>query len=285
MAEPTIHVGRSYQRYEGRIDEDATVAFALATNDPNEICRQGRAVPPLYTVSLILPAYMEAQQKAADPGAIRNVRGGMAGGHDVHIINPLRAGMEVSWQATTYNARQTAKGAVVTQRIVVSDREGAPLVEHFWWSFLIGGEIDEDVGPDLADHRFPAGVRERIVATHTIEVARDQGFRFAGVSGDHNPHSMDDEAARREGFPGKILQGMCTFAMCGGAIVKVGAGGDPNRLRRLAGRFSAPVFPGRPIVVHAYDASEGEQGRRILAFEATQDARTVLEHGRAELSA
>src|SRR5689334_818832 len=83
---PILHVGRSYDVYEGRVDADAAKAFALATNDPNEVYTSGQAIPALFTVTLILPAYAEAQRLSADPGAIREVRGGLAAGHDVYLI-------------------------------------------------------------------------------------------------------------------------------------------------------------------------------------------------------
>jgi acyl dehydratase len=280
---PTVHIGRSYDRHEGRIDEDAAKAFALATNDPNDVYSAGQAVPPTFTVSLILGAYSEAQRLSADPGAIREVRGGVAAGHDVYLVNPVRPGTAVQWQATTFSARQTSAGVVVTEQVSVRDLQGTLLVEHFWSSLRIGGIIDADLGPAAADHIFPDAARQRSIGSHTYDVTGDQAFRYAGVSNDHNPHSMDDEAARREGLPGKIIQGMCTFAMCGGAVVRIGAHGDPGLLRRLAGRFSSPVFPYHPLVVDIYDAGRTEDGGRALAFEATQRGATVLKHGRAEL--
>ena len=94
---------------------------------------------------------------------------------------------------------------------------------------------------------------------------------------------IDDEAARRAGFPSKFLQGLCTFAMCSGAVVKVGADGDPDRLRRLACRFSSPVFPRNNLTVDVYDAGETADGGRALAFEASSAGATVIKHGRAEL--
>jgi acyl dehydratase len=280
---PTVHVGRSYDVYRGRVDADAAIAFALATNDPNDVYISGQAVPPLFTVSLILPAYSEAQRLSADPGAIRQVRGGLAAGHDVYLLHPLRPGMAVEWRATTYSARQTSAGVVVTERVAVSDLEGTLLVEHFWSSLRIGGIIAGDAGPPAGDHLFPDGARDRLIGTYTVDVAADQSFRYAGVSNDHNAHSLDDEAARREGLPGKIVQGMCTLSICGGGIVKIGADGDPRLLRRLAGRFSSPVFPRHPLVVEIFDAGATPDGGRALAFEATQRGTTVIKHGRAEL--
>ena len=53
MTKPTVHVGESYDRHEGRIDRDAAMAFALATNEPNEAYVSGQSVPPLFTVILL----------------------------------------------------------------------------------------------------------------------------------------------------------------------------------------------------------------------------------------
>jgi hypothetical protein len=72
--------------------------------------------------------------------------------------------------------------------------------------------------------------------------------------------------------------------MCSGAVVKVGADGDPTRLRRLACRFSSPVFPREELTVDVYDAGETAGGGRALAFEASSAGAMVIKHGRAELS-
>ncbi len=283
MTRPTIHLGETYTRYEGRIDADAAVAYALATNDPNDVHIRDDAVPPLFTVSLIQPAFLEASRRSADPGAIKGARGGVHAEHELRFWNPVRPGMAVQWQASTHSARQTPAGAIVTLRFLVSDLEGTPLVEHLWSSIHVGGVIEGDLGSPPADHTFPDAARQRLLGTHAVDVTRDQPFRYAGVSGDHVAHSMDDEAARREGYPRKILQGLCTLAMCSGAVVKVGMGGDPAPLRRLAARFSAPVFPGQQLAVSVYDAGRTDDGARALAFEAVSNGVTVVRHGRAEL--
>jgi acyl dehydratase len=182
-----------------------------------------------------------------------------------------------------YAAHQTSAGVLVTTRIAVCDRQGEPLAAHFWSSLYLGGIIDAEVGPDIPDHMFPAAARQHPVGRHVFEVAPDQGFRFAGASGDRVAHSIDDEAARQEGFPGKIVQGLCTLSMCSGAVVLLGADGDPDRVRRFAGRFSAPVFPRQELVVEVFDAGVADDGGRILAFEATAAGAMVVKHGRAEL--
>jgi acyl dehydratase len=190
--------------------------------------------------------------------------------------------MAVQWGVSAYAMRQTRGGVLVTQRTVVEDPAGEPLVEHLWSNLHLGATIDADVGAGKADHSFPEAARANPVGQARIPVDRDQTFRYAGVSSDHIAHAMDDEAARQEGYSGKILQGLCTFAMCSGAVVNIGAGGDPRRLRRLAGRFSAPAYPRSDLVVDLYDAAGTADGGRVVVFEASQDDTIVIKHGRAE---
>ena len=160
-----------------------------------------------------------------------------------------------------------------------------PLVEHLWTDFLMGGTLRGDHEDSaVPDHTFPESARGRPLASRIVPVDRDQAFRYAGVSNDHAPHAMDDEVARAQGHPGKILQGMCTFGLCCGAVVDAGAGGEPGRLRRVAGRFSAPAFPNRDLDVRLYDAGLTPDGARSLAFEAFQDGVAVIRHGRAEIT-
>jgi acyl dehydratase len=272
----------STEFYEGRVDGDAAVAFALATNDRNDRYLRGEAVPPLFTVALILPANWEAQRMAVGLDSIRGARGSVHGEQDVFYWGAVKPGMPLRWQARTSGARQTRGGVAVTQSILITDADGAPLVEHLWSNFHIGATIDADFGDAGVDHTFPEEARTRLLGSRTVTVDRDQAFRYAGASGDRVGHSIDDDVARSEGYPSKILQGMCTFGLCSGAVVDVGAAGDTSRLRRLAARFSAPTFPGRDLVVRVYDAGPTAEGSQALAFEAIQDGVTVIKHGRAE---
>lgn len=269
--------------YHGRVDVDAAAAFALATNDANPRYLNGDAVPPMFTAALVLPSLWASEQHSGDGDRVEGDRGSVHGEQDTFFRGDVRPGTALRWRASTYSARQTKGGALVTKRILVTDDEGAPLVEHFWSNFHIGGSIAAERGPDRPDHTFPEEARARRHGSRTIVVVRDQAYRYAGVSGDRAGHALDDEIARSEGYPSKILQGMCTFSLCSAAMVDLGAGGDVSRLRRLAGRFSAPAFPSKDLVVTAYDAGTTTDGLVALAFEAVQDGVTVIKHGRAEL--
>ncbi len=265
----------------GRVDADAVIAYATATNDPNPLYLEGRAVPPLFTVSLLLTAHLEAGFGARPhvEGATKIVHGE----HDTRILGPLLPDTRVQWRSALHNAYNTTGGVIETTRTVVYAPDGAPLVEHMWSNFSVNGRVTEDMGPPNPDHTFPDAARARMMGSRTVSVDRDQGFRYAGVSGDRVGHAIDDEIARSEGYPGKILQGLCTFGLCGGALTHLAAAGDPRRIRRLACRFAKPTFPGRDIEIRLYQIGRVEGGRRAFAFEAHQDERTVVKHGRVEV--
>lgn len=284
MTTSKINIGLPMEPRHGRIDPDAAMAYALATNDPNPVCVEGRAVPLLYTVSLVLPAMIQSMQSGVEPGAIDNVRGGVHGSHDVYFHHPLAPGAELSWTSETSGAEQTPAGVQVPQKIVVSDAAG-PAVTHYWTTLYIGGKIDPPVqGERLADHLLPDEAKERPMGTYTTSAAGDQTFRYAGASTDHTVIHIDDVAAQRAGFPSKFLQGLCTFAMCSGGVVQLLAGGDPDRVRRLAGRFSSPMFPRNELVLECFDIGPGADGVHLYGFEATSAGKTVVKHGRAEIA-
>jgi hypothetical protein len=168
----------------------------------------------------------------------------------------------------------------------ITDTHNNPIAEHSWDNIFVKGRL---VHPDLArlapvDHGFPEFTAGNLLWTQVIPVSFDQGFRYAGVSGDHVAHAIDDEAARREGLPGKIVQGLCTYAMCTGAVVRNAADDDPGRLRRITARLSAPLRPGTDLTVNCFDAGRTDDGYRCVAFEAEAGGVTVLKHGRAAIS-
>jgi acyl dehydratase len=168
-------------------------------------------------------------------------------------------------------------------RVEITTSDGAPLVEHLWSSFYVQGKVAAPFGPDLPDHHLTEEARARPLGRKTLFVDRDQAFRYAGVSGDRVGHAIDDEIAQQQGFPGKILQGMCTLSLCSGALVDMTAAGEPARLRRLACRFARPTRPNKELHVDIYDAGRSRDGGQAYAFEATQNGATVIKHGAVEV--
>jgi acyl dehydratase len=99
------------------------------------------------------------------------------------------------------------------------------------------------------------------------------------LSGDPNPLHVDPAVAKAAGFSRPILHGLATFGIAGHAILKCLCGYDPVRLVAIAGRFSAPVFPGETI------RTEMWRDGTVASFRARVVERDViaLNNGRAEI--
>jgi acyl dehydratase len=70
--------------------------------------------------------------------------------------------------------------------------------------------------------------------------------------GDLNPLHIDPATAQEAGFARPIAHGLFTFAVAFRGVVAALAGGDPARVQRLSGRFSAPVYPGEALALEAW---------------------------------
>jgi acyl dehydratase len=77
-------------------------------------------------------------------------------------------------------------------------------------------------------------------------VTREDVRDYADVSGDRNPLHLDDEVARRAGFPGIIAHGMFTLGHLASCLVAWA--GDPAAVIRLRAAFRSPVAMGDTIV-------------------------------------
>lgn len=101
------------------------------------------------------------------------------------------------------------------------------------------------------------------------------------LSGDYNPIHADPALAAKAGFERPILHGLCTLGVATRAVLRAHCDDDPSRLRSLALRFSAPVYPGETLVTEFW--REGS----IVSFRSKVAERNVLvlNNGRAEIAA
>ena len=82
-------------------------------------------------------------------------------------------------------------------------------------------------------------------------------MRYAAASGDDFAIHLDDEFAQKVGLPGRIVHGLCTMAFAGRAVLEAAGVDDPHAVKRLAVRFSAPLFPGESVTTRVWRADGG----------------------------
>ena len=101
------------------------------------------------------------------------------------------------------------------------------------------------------------------------------------LSGDPNPLHASPSVARAAGFDRPILHGLCSWGVAGHAILRTWCDYEPARIRSMALRFSAPVYPGETIRTEMWRDGDVVSFRaRVLERDAL-----VLNNGRAEIAA
>jgi acyl dehydratase len=136
----------------------------------------------------------------------------------------------------------------------------------------IGGPARAQPQPHPIPDRAPDG-------SCTLPTVPQQALIYR-LSGDWNPLHAEPAAAQKVGFPSPILHGLATFGVATHALLRDLCGYDPARLRSIAGRFTAPVFPGERFVTDYWmDGAE-------VSFRTRVDGRDVIaiNNGRAEIS-
>ena len=280
MALPLDKLGTAFEERRAVIDGERMKAYAAATNDDNPAYSSAKFAPPVFGV---VPTW-EAMGLAAAIVPSEALMMIVHGEQDMHFHQPLVPGLEIATRAEPYSIRVVKSGTRYTIKVVSTTTDGQPVLEQYVTMFIRGMTDGESGGPDKPDHTFPRESRSAPLGEHSVHVDDDQTFRYRDASGDTMPIHVDDAFAKSVGLPGIIAHGLCTMAMTSQAVVKLGADGDPSRVRRLAVRFAGNVFPGDDVITTVYDAGAAD-GRRIYAFEATSRGDRVITHGRAEVSA
>jgi acyl dehydratase len=279
MALPLDKLGKKYEERTATIDPERAKAYAAATNDDNPAYTSGKYAPPVFAVVPTWDAVMLAAADTIPPEALMMV---VHGEQDMHFQQPLVPGTTLTTEAENHSFRVGNSGTRATVKLTSKDENGNVVVEQYMTSFIRGMADGDSGGPDKPEHAFPEDVRSKKVGEFSVHVDDDQTYRYRDASGDQMPIHVDESFAKSVGLPGIIAHGLCTMAMTSQAIIKTVADGDPGRLKRLAVRFSKPVFPGNDVVTTIYDAGERD-GRRVYAFEATSNGDVVVKDGLAEV--
>jgi acyl dehydratase len=280
MALPLDKLGTTYGPATTVIEADRARAYAAATNDPNPAYEAGKVAPPVFGVVPVWPTMFEAVGAVVPPEAAMFI---VHGEQDMHFHQPLVPGRSLTTGAEAFSARVGGSGTRFTVKVTSDDTDsGEPVLTQYVTLFVRGMSDGESGGPDKPGHDFPEAAREHLVGTHSVHVDDDQTFRYRDASGDTMPIHVDEDFAKSVGLPGIIAHGLCTMAMCSQSVIATVAGGDPTRLRRLAVRFAANVFPGHDVETSIYEAGDRD-GATVYAFEATSQGEIVVKHGLAEV--
>jgi acyl dehydratase len=258
-------IGRPGAEHRYEVTADALEAYAAATDDV--------VGGPVFAMVPVFAAIAPASRSVAS-GDVR--RSAVHYEQDIRLHRPIEAGMTLVSQATPVALLPRPNGTSLVIRAETRTDDGALVGEQYVTEFFRGIVADVEVGERAP--RAGGAVDGDPIAQVDHRIAEDQTVRYAAASGDDFAIHLDDEFARSVGLPGRIVHGLCTLAHAARSVAGI-AGADPRAVRRVAVRFSAPVFPGDTLTTRVWRDDGG------YAFDALVGERTVLKNGRLELTA
>ncbi len=242
-------VGVSGEPIQSSVDARWTMAYAAGLGDARAQYMDTRARPdvlahPLFPVCFEWPAFLSTRHLPVGEqlSSEERVRGVHAS-HDLVLHRPLRAGVELESRATVSRVERRPAGAFQVVRLETRERGGQPVCTTWYGSLFRGVEV---LGDDRAlgdEPPAPSAIPAEAKPLEEIEIplAATAAHVYTECARIWNPIHSDASVAARAGLPGIILHGTATLALAVTAVVDRALGGDPERVARIAGRFTAMV--------------------------------------------
>jgi acyl dehydratase len=234
-----------------RLTVQDTILYALSIGlgaDPMDERRldfvdQHRALKAMPSMAVVLghPGFWLADP-ATGVDAVRLVHGAQ----EIVWHAPLPIAGEVTGHTRVAGLvdRGPGKGALLYAEKQVRDASGTLLATTTATIVLrADGGFGGPAGPIRPPSPAPQGSPDITVDLPT----RPEQALLYRLNGDDNPLHADPATAAQAGFPRPILHGLCTLGFVCHALLRGLCDYDPQGLRSLDLRFSAPVFPGETI--------------------------------------
>jgi acyl dehydratase len=203
----------------------------------------------------------------------------VAGEHSLVLHKPLQPSGTVTSHTRVLEIvdKGAGKGAIIYSERTIDDKATGERIATIGQTTFCRG--DGGFGGPPRETRPTHPIPERTPDLVCDLPTRPETALIYRLSADPNPLHAEPAVAKAAGFPRPILHGLATFGVAGHAILKTVCGYDPGRLTAIAGRFSAPVFPGETI------RTEMWRDGPVVSFRARVVERDViaLNNGRAEV--
>ena len=266
-----------------QVEKDRAIAYAEATNDDNPRHTSGELAPPVFAIVAPFNQLAEPTAKVVPNELLMRV---VHGEQDMHFHQPIVPGMELVTRVCAMGVHKAPSGVTLHSKVETKTADGDPVNDQWMVAFFRGAEDDLHEGEKAPSHQVDPSERSAepiaVVAQHFDD---DQTYRYAPASGDPMPIHTDEDFAKSVGLPGIIIHGLCTMAMNSVAVVDECCDGDPERLKRLAVRFSKPGLPGQDISTTIWGVEGGgADGNAAFCFETEMNGDLIIKDGFAEVA-
>ena len=281
-------------RDAGSLDAEATArrlmayAAGIGAEDACYFDDEGDLVGhPAFCVSLEWPVVSGAGYLAAIGRSTDAPRGAVHVLQDSRFHRPIRIGDRLRTRARIAQVARTSAGVLVTSCVeTVEQRTGTPVATTWTGAMFLRDTLEGTPAASaqaMPSLRPDADVTVASPQRVAIDTSPGLAHRYSECASIWNPIHTERKAARAIGLPGIILHGTCTWALAGQALIHAAAGGDPRRLRRLAGRFKGMVLPGDRLELEFGREMDGGAGGRWQFAVRTPRGELAITHGIAEV--
>ncbi|MCJ8499483.1 SDR family NAD(P)-dependent oxidoreductase [Desulfatitalea alkaliphila] len=167
------------------------------------------------------------------------------------------------------------RGALIIGESDTVDEAGNRLFTSICTVF---GRLDGGFGGPDAPKRAPAFPDRAPDTVVAATPAPSQPLLYR-LSGDTFSLHVDPEFARLSGFEKPIMHGLCTHGYACRALCDTLIPGAPEKARRMACRFSKPLYPGMPIQTLIWRTEQGKALWRVVNAETGE---VVIDNGEFE---
>ena len=210
--------------------------------------------------------------------------------HAIEFHKPLAPSGRLRGEMSVVDVidRGLGKGAmIISKRLIMdedTDQQIATIVQHTLCRGD-GGFSGEQITPLTGTHPAKVVYDSNPDWSVTLKTLPQAALLYR-LFADLNPLHADPEVAQKAGFDRPILHGLCTYGMVCRALLQACTDGESNRLHLLAGKFTAPVFPGDSLCIEVWKGARTGT-RQTLHLRCTVPARqsVVFANASATISA
>ena len=226
----------------------------------------------------VIPSFSITTLYSSIPEALTltniNLAGMLHGEQDLIFHNPIppEGTMTTQGKISHIYDKGEGKGALIIAESDTVHSNGQKLFTAISTVFarLDGGFGGEEAPRVIID--FPDREPDFIIDASPTE---NQPLIYR-LSGDVFQLHVDPEFAKMAGFEKPIMHGLCTHGFACRALIQALIPGEPEKARRMACRFTKPLYPGMPLKTYIWKTGTGKAVWRV---QNTETDEVVIDNG------
>ncbi|HLK87098.1 MAG TPA: MaoC/PaaZ C-terminal domain-containing protein [Candidatus Binataceae bacterium] len=266
-------VGTKIGPVTAEVDARWTMAYAAGLEDylPCYLDTRrsdGIVAHPVFPVCIEWPLAIALHEKMrasrlAQPEAARGVHAT----YDVTIHRLVRPPERLTTTLVLAGVQRLKPGAYELMRFDTVDAQGRPVCTTWYGTIYRAVEVSGEDRPAADAPAMLRGQENGARAEVPLAISTGAAHVYTECARIWNPVHTDSAVAAAAGLPAIILHGTATLAMAVSKIVGAVAGCNPERVRRIHGRFAAMVLMPSMVNVRIASRAAAHGGGEAVPFE------------------